>query len=362
MKDTTDQMSYSNPSTATVTKANGTNNRTSNSLVTTTYSSIQNNVLNSVSIVIILIGIGAAILIVFTIIIVITLVLLYIRKSTQPTPKSDYDGQYSTLCRGDTQQLQPQLLQAPTDLYDQIQLSPSTGQTEVISKSEAENTNSLLPHQNDPSLYIDIEQSTVSTSEQPTYAAVKKKQKKSKLMKGKKLGQNQNNAAEKSGEEVSQRSLDEADKTDIKQEDQIKQGDTTPTTSHTAESPEALYTAVKKKPKDNATENEETISSTPPHMVEELYTAVKIKHKGNAMGDKERAPPILLNTVEDLYTAVMKKPKDDPTDSDTEAAPPLPPHTVEELYTAVQKKPKGTAMEDEEVAPPIPPHTMEDYY
>ena len=265
-------------------------------------------------------------------VLIITAIIALVFYCTKSTQKQDYDLSYSTLYRGDTQQMQPQSLQAPTDLYDQIELSPSTGQTEVISKNEAENTNSLLPHQNEPSPNIDTEQckvpvvkeqSTVSTSEQPTYAAVKKKQTKSKLMKGKKSGQAQNNANEEQEDEVPQCSLTAADKTDIIQEDQIKQGKAVLTSLHTVESPEALYTAVKKKPKDNATET---------------------------------------NTIEDLYTAVMKKPKDDPTDSDIEAAPPLPPHTVEELYTAVQKKPKGSAMEDEEDAPPIPPHTVEDYY
>ena len=290
-KDTTNKMLNLNSSTVLV--LTETSKRVPNVSVTTMHSSILNNAVNSVSIVTILIGIGAAILIVLITIVVLTLVFLYIRKSTQSKPKSDYDDQYSTLCRGDTQQLEPQSLQAPTDLYNQIQLSPSTGQTEVISKNEPENTNSRLPHLNNPSPNIDIEvpivkeQSTVSTSEQPTYAVVKKKQKRSKLMKGKISGQNQNNAVEKSGEKVPQCSFTAAttDKTDIKQEDQIKQGEAVPTSLQTVESPEALYTAIKKKPKDNATET---------------------------------------HIIEDLYTAVMKKPKDDPTESDTEAAPPLP--------------------------------------
>ena len=306
----------------------------SNLPITTTDSSAKSSKANreaasGIATVATVIGIIIAILIVLIGIAAVALA-LYLRKSTRH--KQDYDLSYSTLCRGDTQQIQPQSLNAPTDLYDQIQLSPSTGQAEVISKNEAENTNSLLPHQNEPSLNIDTEpckvpvikeQSTVSTSEQPTYAAVKKKQKKSKLMKGKKSGQAQNNANEEQGDEVPQCSHTAADKTDIIQEDQIKQGEAILTSLHTVESPEALYTAVKKKPKDNVTET---------------------------------------HTIEDLYTAVMKKPKDDPTDSDIEVAPPLPPHTVEELYTAVQKKPKGSAMEDEEDAPPIPPHTVEDYY
>ena len=57
---------------------------------------------------------------------------LYLRKFTRH--KRDYDLSYSTLTRENTHQPQPQSLQAPTDLYDQIQLSPSTGQTAVFLK------------------------------------------------------------------------------------------------------------------------------------------------------------------------------------------------------------------------------------
>ena len=150
----------------------------SDSLIATTYDSvIQNYAMNSASVLPVLIGIGVAILIVLTAIVVITLVLLYLRKSTKPTAKSDYDNSYSTLCRGDTQQLQSHSQQTPTDLYDQIYLSPSTGQAEVISNAEIENINSLSLHHTDNLPNTEKEQSrqsNVSVSEQPTYAAVKK--------------------------------------------------------------------------------------------------------------------------------------------------------------------------------------------
>ena len=64
---------------------------------------------NGTPVVTVFIVIGMAILIVLTAtaIVVVTLVLLYSRKSSQPKPKPDYDDSYSTLCRGETQQLQP---------------------------------------------------------------------------------------------------------------------------------------------------------------------------------------------------------------------------------------------------------------
>jgi hypothetical protein len=146
----------------------------------------QNNAMNGTPAVTVYIGIVVAILILLTaiVVVVVTLVLLYLRKASQTKPKADdhYDDSYSTLCRGETQQLQPHSQQPPTDLYDQIQLSPSTGQAEKVSKAEIENINIPSSHQ------ISISPDT-ATSEHPTYAAVKKK---SKVMK---LRQHQNNAA-----------------------------------------------------------------------------------------------------------------------------------------------------------------------
>ena len=351
-----------NPSTATVIVDGTSNLSVSNSSATTRFVSVHNNGTKKVSILMILIGTGVAILIVLIAIVVTTLVLLYLRKSTWPKPKSGYDGPYEILYRGDNQQAQQQSLQDldPTGLYDQIKLSPSTGQAEIVSNAENEKINTLSSHQT-ASPNIDIkqcnkvtEQGNGSMSEQPTYAAVKKKQKKNKLMKRKKSGQKQNSAAEEK-----ECSLTATDKIDVKHvqktHDQIKHKEITPSFVDTTESSEALYTAVKKKSKDKNPDKEEKKPPPLPQSVEELYTIIK-NVKGSAMEEEEGAPQIPPHTVEDLYTAVMKKPKND-TDCDTEAAPPIPPHTVEELYTAVQK---GNAMKDPEDAPPIPPHIVEE--
>ena len=308
-------------------------------------------------------GIIIAILIVLTSIAGIALI-LHLRKSTKH--KQNDDHSYSTLSRENTQRTES--LNGLTNLYDQIQLSPSTGQAEIISKAENENINTytLSSHQNVPSI-VDTkhcnkatEQGSVSTSEQPIYAAVKKKQKMNKFTKGKESGQHAA-AVERNGEKSVLCSYHATDKTDIKQKDQIKQTEVTPTSVCTTESPEVPYTAVKKKPKDNTVDNEEKVPPPPPHSVEELYTVVKKNIKGSAIKEEEGAPQIPPHIVEDLYTAVMKKPKNDPVtdnDTDTEAVPPIPPHTIEDLYTIVQKG--SCTTKNEEEAPTIPPHTVED--
>ena len=328
----------------------------SDSSINTTYESVtQNRAGNGISMLPILIGIGVVILIVLTAVVVITLV-LYLRKFTKSKSKSNYDNSYSTLCRRDTQQLQPCSQQDSTDLYDRIQLSPSTGQAKVISNAEIENINSLPSYQTDNSPNHDKEQSRLSNasiSEQPTYTTIKE----NKLMKGKRSRQNQNSAADEK-----ECSFTATEKIDVKHEqkniDEINWEETTPTSVYTTESPQALYTVVKKKSKATNADNEDKVSSTPPHSVEELCTAIKDVKGGTT--EEEGAPQVPPHTVEDLYTAVIKKPKNDTaTDSDTEAAPPLPPHTVEELYAAVQK---GNIAKDEEEAPPIPPQTLEELY
>ena len=313
--ETTSLTSDSTSTTTTVDENNG--SLSPSDPTATTYNS--NGIANGTQGVTILVGIGVAILIVLAaIVVVVTLVLLYLRKSSHPKAKSDYDNSYSTLRRGDTQQPQPHSQQPPTDLYDQIQLSPSTGQAEIVSKAETENTNTLSSHHTRVYTNIDKDhcnkisgQDNVAMSEQPTYAAVDNKQKKNK--------------EEKKREGVVL-SVHCADKEDTKKK--IKQREATPTSLHTTESPEALYSVVKKKPK---ADKEETVPPPPPHSLEELYTAVKKNVKGSAMEEEEGAPQIPPHTIEELYTAVVKKPKgDSATESETDGAPPIPPHTVDD--------------------------------
>ena len=352
--------------------------------------------------VIIAIGVSIVILLILSttlIIIAIVLIWNYKRRVKQ---KLNTDSSYSTLSRGTEQQVPIQHDSA--ELYDQIHLSPSTGQTEFISKHESENINypnAIPPTYNSTNstgddivhssalnvacqattLQLSTQKAHESTCEQPTYAAVDKN-KKRKLKKQTRKEDSKYKTAEK-GPHVSpykhEVSSSAAEGThaspykDLKKDSEEKHEVNPP---HTIEE---LYTAVKKKPKGTIPKNEEETPPIPPHTVEELYTAVVKKPKSNsAEKNKEEAPPIppqtdeemytakeksSSHTIEDLYTAVVKQPKESSTDdTDSEAAPPLPPHTVEELYTAVQKKPKVTAMEDEEEAPPIPPHTVEDTY
>ena len=150
-------------------------------------------------------------------------------------------------------------------------------------------------------------------------------------MKGKELGQHQNDATavEKTREEIVLCSHSTVDKENIKK-NQIKQREVTPTSERTTESPEALYTTVKKKLTYTRADKEEKKTSPPPHSVEELYTAVKKNAKHSATEEEEEAPQIPPQTIEVLYTAVMKKPKGDSIESETYRAPPIPPHIVDD--------------------------------
>ena len=329
--------------------------------------------LNSVT-EIIAIVVSLAILLVLSVALIIMVVaLIYKRKGVQK--KLYIDSSYSTLNRGTGQQIQPQSLQQDSaQLYDQIHLSPSTGQAEYIPKSETANANNpSQTAQNSHSAYsiaggdISEHSSTLntgnqakipqraceSTSEQPTYAAVntsKKKKLKKKDAKCK-AAENGPPVLPYSGHEVPSASMQEHITKEVN-------------SPHTIEE---LYTTVKKKLKVCKPKGEEEAPPIPsPHTIEELYTAVQ--KRSNADSNKDEAPTPHTaeetqiggekpsgSTIEDLYTAVMKQPKDALT-VDTQTAPPIPPHTVEELYTAVIKKPNSGA-EDEEEAPPIPPYT-----
>jgi hypothetical protein len=298
---------------------------------------------------------------------------------------------YSTLNR---RAGQPQPLQQDSaELYDQIHLSPSTGQSEYVPKNETENRNnpsqtsqnshptystagediaehsSILNTGNQAAIsQLSSQKSYDSATEQPTYAAINKSKKKKLKKQTEKEGPQCE--AVKKGPPVLPYSGHEPPRVQEKKKNATKQEINSP---HTIEQ---LYTAVEKKPKVGEPKGEEETPPIlpPPHTVEELYTAVQKKPKSrpNGHSNQDEAPPsntveemhtagekplqILQNTTEDLYTAVIKKSKDSSRD-DTETAPPMPPHTVEELYTAVLKAPKSGA-EDEEEAPPIPVYTV----
>ena len=328
------------------------------------------------------IGVSTAILLIISSALIVTVVVLIWSYKRRSVKKELYnDNSYSILSRGFGQQIQSQSIQHSTQLYDQIHLSPSTGQTEFIHKSESANINnpSTTPQNFHPihstadgnraehssalnaAIHATTSQSSQkthgNTCEQPTYAyAAVDKSKKKKLTKQIKKEEPKCKSTEKGSPVSSYRHAVPSAPMQEKEGTAGKQETYCP--SHTIEE---LYTAVKKKPKGKDEKDEEETPPIPPHTVEELYTAVQKKPKSNTDENKEApSQTVLQNTAEDLYTEVTKKPKDSSTDSDdTEAAPPIPPHTVEELYTAVMKKPKGNA-EDKEEAPPIPPYTVEE--
>jgi hypothetical protein len=335
---------------------------------------------------IVAIGVSIAMLLILSIILIITTTVLIWSYKRRSSKQVNNCSPYSTLNR---RAGQPQPLQQDSaELYDQIHLSPSTGQSEYVPKNETANNrnNPSQTSQNFHPMYstaggdiaehsstldagnkviisqLSSQKSCESAAEQPTYAAIDK----SKKRKFKRHTEKEDLKCEaaKKGPPVLPYSGHESS-TQEKKENAAKKEINSP---HTIEQ---LYTAVEKKPKVGEPKGEEeTPPIPPPHIVEELYTAVQKKQKGsNADRNKDEAPPqhtemctarekpsqILRNTAEDLYTAVMK----DSSRDDTQTAPPIPLHTVEELYTTVVKTPKSSA-EDEEEAPPIPLYTVKE--
>ena len=289
---------------------------------------------NTAIIVIVVCTVGLLILSSALIIAAVVIIRNYGRRSAKQ--KLDTDAPYSTLSlnRGSGLQVQPQYIQQDSnELYDEIHLSPSTGQTEFIPKPQSENTNN--PHYSTHATHPDTEnpvtnESAASQTNSPTatYAAIDKSNKKKV-----KKDDTKHTAAEKHTLMVSSsRGANADNSTERKSLDDMYAPD------H----------------QDQERVNSEQESN--PHSVEELYTAVKKKPKGSSAPVNESVPQM----AEDLYTAIMKKAKEN--SANDEVVPPIPPHTVEELYTAVHKKPKGNTMEDEDEAPPIPPLTVEDTF
>ena len=288
---------------------------------------------------IIAIGVSTVILLILSSALTITVVVLIRNYRKRSGTQELYtDTPYSILNRGPGLQVQPQYIQQ-NELYDQIHLSPSTGQTEFISKPQSENINnppynSHPTHPHTENFVTNASAASPVNSPQATYAAI-----------------------------------------DTSKEKKVKKDVTKQTASEKKGAPDSPYTqkvlssSVDKEPyakgkgdptkrrqkslddMDHEKANNEQENNSP-QPVEELYTAVKKKPKGSVSVNE-----MASQVAEDLYTAVMKKPKESSVNN--KIVPSIPPHTIEELYTAVHKKPKGNTMEDEEEAPPIPPHMVE---
>ena len=166
------------------------------------------------------------------------------------------DAFYSTLERGTKQHTQPQ---TSIELYDQIHLSPSTGQTELISKTENETAGDISTPISDVYSSVDTEKSQPISSfeksnlEDATYAVVDKKKKKKKLREA-------SDNLKKSDRIDAENFVLEKEKEQVKAQNQL--------------SLEEMYAVVHKKPK-KSEEQEETAPSIPAYTVESLYTAVQ---------------------------------------------------------------------------------------
>ena len=290
------------------------------------------------------IGVSIAILLILSIILIITVVVLiwsYKRRLT----KRNTDSSYSVLSRGTRQQIQPQSIQQDSaELYDQIHLSPSTGQTEFFPKPQSENINN--PPYNSHPTHCHTENSGTSASAasqknspQATYAVIDKNKKKMKKHDTK------HTADEKKGTHDSPYTQTVLSNSADTEPHAGGKGDPTKRRQKSLDDMYASDHIHQEKVSDE-------LESNPPPSVEELYTAVRKKSKGGVPVNES-----VSQVAEDLYTTVMKKPKKKSVND--EAVPSILPHTIEELYITVHRKPKGNTMEDEEEAPPIPPHTVE---
>ena len=215
------------------------------------------------------IGITAAILIILAVAVIIVLVFLWRRFGQRKLKRVDTDGLYSKCQRPGDKQMQPWSLTAEsTNLYDEIQPSPSTGQTDDVVVTESINSK---PTQNTHKSYPGVDREEIKfTNRSPSmqgpdtheYAVVNIEPKKGSV----------------NAEEMSM-------------------------SSPLCTGVEELYTAVMKKPESKAAENEEEALPVPPHTIEQrLYTAVQKKPKDNTVQD-EASPPIPPYTGEELYTA-----------------------------------------------------------
>ena len=100
---------------------------------------------------------------------------LILSKRSQQTIQQDDNLCYAKLYRESNQQMPPQTLHTPSDLYNQLHLSPSTGQAEFISKTETDNKNNSSPHHDQHSIHpsVDTDQPKSATSRAKSISADK---------------------------------------------------------------------------------------------------------------------------------------------------------------------------------------------
>ena len=210
--------------------------------------------------------------------VLVVLLLLWRKKRIQKNKMNcnlgRQDSLYSTLDRGTKQQTQPHSWDASTELYDQIQLSPSTGQSEpipsetendkvniVVSSTQLDCHNMEKPHKMEPEK---------SNSEFATYAVVDKKKKMKPGSKKEESSESHVNTPEKCIPLNSEGS--------VKAAVSVEHDNVNNPKYQQSEKLEEMYAVILKKQK-KSEEQEEIAPPVPSHTMESLYTAVQKKPK-----------------------------------------------------------------------------------
>lgn len=182
---------------------------------------------------------------------------------------SKFDEQnlsYSTINRGNKEQTQPEPHNTAAELYDQIQLSPSTGQSEPIFNKDNENINigvSLSQHE-EISKVSETNSETENTNfEDFTYAVVDKTKKRNKRQVN---DLNQQSTSKKCTHHKIPEGLNDTEECDTEEKKQKDQP------SQRRGNLEEMYAVVHKKPKQ---EEQITAPPVPSHTTESLYTAIQ---------------------------------------------------------------------------------------
>ena len=221
------------------------------------------------------IGLIAIVVILLAALSIIILLLLqwYNKRTGNVKMESDFkeDLSYSTLNRGAKQETQPPSLNPSVELYDQIQLSPSTGQSElihskilIISSSSGSNQMQESTVTETNSELLEMEKNNLGN---PTYAVVDKRKKNKVKMKESK--QEQDNKPQKG---IDPEHLTVADPEDSDTAEKLKDQP-----SQRQENLEEMYAVVHKKPK--KCEEQDDAPLVPSHTIESLYAAVQKKPK-----------------------------------------------------------------------------------
>ena len=225
------------------------------------------------------IGVATSVLVIFivTLIMIVLLLVWKYKRTYQTKQDSDHDkveSSYSTLYRG-SEQVQPQShhTESHAELYDQTELSPSTGQAEFVPKNER---NTTPPPQTSNPIYTSVDTNPHCLFNIATTEVLESKQM-------------QDVATER---EADIASVPTKNYPQLKDEPKQRQD------------LEEMYAVVHKKSKKGKASVEFEKTDT---QISDLCTAVKKNPKGSAAEDEEEAPPLPPHTVEELYTTVQKR-------------------------------------------------------